>query len=688
MKRSNKGRLFVALLTFLYLFIAFMIFLLSPTTAIVVLATLVIVFIVVTWAKFATTKLKIKRALALIIGLLSVFLTIIMIMFFIVPLVLKQVPNFYNLVLDFFPSDDKTISTGYVGTTLWVLEVGNRDRVIESQYRIILDRMGASKEQMIKEIEDYLLAASSVKRNPNYLELQLRSATEKLKEYFEEVPTSPDIKKVEIYGALVSSDERIFRTKLENKIKECISPETVAVAIAHDIAARLSEEISQQGNLRDSNIYVPFTIQSRNALLKIINKYSYEFNPDKTFSEFISEIKQIVDEEINTRYLLMIPLPEGEPEKIREFIEKELVSVFPPGLFRVKIYSPGASDVNSLKAYYMTEKERSELQRYTVNFPDLERAYIVIMEEPNLRDGIKRRVEEILETYKPIGLSKEEEKYFQRFTRDFATNLASNFESYDGNWLAYTNELLDWFNVKRETKASILLTTRTFLLELKVKLRDYTNSMLEKIPNIASETFTIVFFVVIGSIYTSFYFAFFKRLAPKLYPRQYRRIAANFLRELHGNMERYILSILFIALIVGITVGLLIKFLGLGYSLLIGFWAAITNLVPVVGVIFEIVPIILLIAAQPSLSGLIILVIALIAIHSAAFIIFLKLMGDSNRVNPVMVILLVLFMGQLLGILGAFLAAPVAILLKQLWKHFFEPWLESKNSVNEASVAE
>lgn len=688
MKHSNKGRLFVALLTFLYLFIAFMIFLLSPTTAIVVLATLVIVFIVVTWAKFATTRLKIKRALALVIGLVSVFLTIIMIIFFLVPLVLKQVPNFYSLVLDFFPSDDKTISTGYVGTTLWVLEVGNHDKFIESQYRIILDRMGASKEQMVKEIEEYLLAASSVRRNPNYLELQLRSAAEKLKEYFEEELTSQNMERVEVYGALVSSDERLFRAKLESKIKEYISPESVAVAIARDIAKRLSEEISQQGNLQDNNIYVPFTIQSRNALLKIVNSYSYEFSPTKTLSELISEVKRIVDEEINTRYLLMIPLPEGEPERIREFIEKELVSVFPPGLFLVRIYSPEVNSVNSLKDYYMTEEERGVIQRYAVNFPDLNRAYIIVMEEPNLRDGIKKHVQEIVEVYKPIGLSDEEETYFEQFARDFANNLASNFESYDGNWLAYTNELLDWFNVKRETKASILLTTRTFLLELRVKLRDYTNSMLEKIPNIASETFTIVFFVVIGSVYTSFYFAFFKRLAPKLYPRQYRRIAANFLRELYGNMERYIISILFIAFMVGITVGFLIKFLGLGYSLLIGFWAAITNLVPVVGVIFEIVPIILLIAAQPSLSGLIILIIALVAIHSAAFIIFLKLMGDYNRVNPVMVILLVLFMGQLLGILGAFLAAPVAILLKQLWKHFFEPWLESENSKNKASVTE
>jgi predicted PurR-regulated permease PerM len=99
-------------------------------------------------------------------------------------------------------------------------------------------------------------------------------------------------------------------------------------------------------------------------------------------------------------------------------------------------------------------------------------------------------------------------------------------------------------------------------------------------------------------------------------------------------------------------------------------------MIPIVGVVFEIIPLILLAVSARSLLVFIGLLAALLVIHTAAFIVFLKLMRGYTRTNPVIMIFSIIFFGQVLGIVGAFLAVPLTIILKQFWEHFISPWFE------------
>jgi predicted PurR-regulated permease PerM len=134
-----------------------------------------------------------------------------------------------------------------------------------------------------------------------------------------------------------------------------------------------------------------------------------------------------------------------------------------------------------------------------------------------------------------------------------------------------------------------------------------------------------------------------------------------------------------IALIVGVVVGIVVRSMGLKYSLLMGLWAAFTNLIPIVGVPLEFIPLFLLAVSTQNLVLVLVLLIILVIVHAAAFILFLVFMKGYNRINPVIIILMIVVAGQLLGLFGAIVAVPFAIILKMMWIHFFSPMLEEED---------
>jgi len=132
-----------------------------------------------------------------------------------------------------------------------------------------------------------------------------------------------------------------------------------------------------------------------------------------------------------------------------------------------------------------------------------------------------------------------------------------------------------------------------------------------------------------------------------------------------------------VALIVGISFGVFLLFIGVKYSLLLGVWAAITNLIPIVGVVLEIIPL-LLTGVSMGLKAVVTIAIAVAVVHTTAFVIFLKLMKGYIKINPVVMIFMILLSTQIFGMIGAFIAVPLTIVIRLYWQYFIYPWLEGK----------
>lgn len=209
------------------------------------------------------------------------------------------------------------------------------------------------------------------------------------------------------------------------------------------------------------------------------------------------------------------------------------------------------------------------------------------------------------------------------------------------------------------------------------KLLQLLENIISTITKTAPQLFTFLFYVVLGSVYLLYYFSPIRKRIPYIFPKSCRREATIFLRDVYVQLRRYIFSITIVAILVGISMGFLLWFLGTKYVVLLSFWATFTNFIPIIGVFLEVVPLFLM-TFSLGLKSNIILGIGVITIHALAFLIFLKLMEGYIKINPIAIIFLIMLLSSALGMLGALIAVPSGIVLKIFWARFVTPTLNSK----------
>ncbi|MCD6362484.1 MAG: AI-2E family transporter [Synergistetes bacterium] len=209
------------------------------------------------------------------------------------------------------------------------------------------------------------------------------------------------------------------------------------------------------------------------------------------------------------------------------------------------------------------------------------------------------------------------------------------------------------------------------------KLLKLLADIISAVTKFAPHLFTFMFYVILGSIYLIYHFQFIRRRIPRIFPKSCRREATFFLRDTYIQLRQYIFSIVIVAVTVGISMGILLTYLGSKYTILLSFWAIFTNFIPIVGVFLEMVPLFLM-TFSLGLKASIILAIGVIIIHTIAFLLFLKLMEGYIRINPVAIIFLIMFFSSTLGVLGALIAVPTAVVFKIFWIRFLTPALDAK----------
>ena len=124
-----------------------------------------------------------------------------------------------------------------------------------------------------------------------------------------------------------------------------------------------------------------------------------------------------------------------------------------------------------------------------------------------------------------------------------------------------------------------------------------------------------------------------------------------------------------IAAMIGIGTGLAVQLIGLPYALALGLLAALTSLVPYLGPFIGAVPAILIGLAESPQKAVLVAVSYLLVSNVILNFVFPKVMGDAVKLPPILVITAFLAGFSLAGILGMFIAIPVAATLRILYDH-------------------
>ena len=119
------------------------------------------------------------------------------------------------------------------------------------------------------------------------------------------------------------------------------------------------------------------------------------------------------------------------------------------------------------------------------------------------------------------------------------------------------------------------------------------------------------------------------------------------------------------ALIVAIITSIVLTILRVDFSVLLGCFAGITNIIPYFGPVFGVIPAVIVALFTDGFSKAVIVLIAFVIIQQIdANLIYPKVVGSSTGLHPVFVLLAVTFGGYFWGLFGMVLAVPVVACIK------------------------
>ena len=115
------------------------------------------------------------------------------------------------------------------------------------------------------------------------------------------------------------------------------------------------------------------------------------------------------------------------------------------------------------------------------------------------------------------------------------------------------------------------------------------------------------------------------------------------------------------------------KIIGVKYAVLLGFTIGLFNMIPYFGAIIAVAISALITLITGGVSQTIVMLIVVVILQQIdANIINPKIIGDSLKISPLIVIISVTIGGAYFGVIGMFLAVPIAAVFKILVNDYID----------------
>ncbi|MFI4972510.1 MAG: AI-2E family transporter [Candidatus Dormiibacterota bacterium] len=157
----------------------------------------------------------------------------------------------------------------------------------------------------------------------------------------------------------------------------------------------------------------------------------------------------------------------------------------------------------------------------------------------------------------------------------------------------------------------------------------------------------------------------------RIVPMDYRTDFDQIWRKVRKMLYAYFRGQLIIAALIGILSGVACAALGLADPVALGLIAGITALIPYLGPFIGAVPAILFGLAAGPLKALAIAALYFAISNIILNFVYPKVMGDAVRLPPILVIVAFIAGFSWAGILGMFVAVPIAATLRILFDHIY-----------------
>ena len=204
------------------------------------------------------------------------------------------------------------------------------------------------------------------------------------------------------------------------------------------------------------------------------------------------------------------------------------------------------------------------------------------------------------------------------------------------------------------------------------RLIEYVNTVI----GVFSAVFS-VFVTIIVSIYILLERGnikeFLKKLGKAIFDNQNYTRVSKYFRKSNSILLDFIYCQIIDGILVGILVSIAMSIIGIKYSVLLGMFIGLFNIIPYFGAIIAIAISLLITLFTGGFEQTLIMAITVIIIQQIdSNIINPKILGDGLKISPILVMFAVTIGGEFFGVLGMFLAVPIIAIIKLLITDFVE----------------
>ena len=214
-----------------------------------------------------------------------------------------------------------------------------------------------------------------------------------------------------------------------------------------------------------------------------------------------------------------------------------------------------------------------------------------------------------------------------------------------------------------------------FIRDVPGNIVDNLKTTADGISNVVSTVSNIVITLVILPIFLFFLLKDDKQFIQytiKIIPPKFRRDFITVLATINEQVGSYIKGQLIVSICIGILMYIGFIIIGLDYAAILALVAAVTCIIPFIGPAIAIIPalIIALIVSPFMLIKLLVVWIVVQTLESN--FVSPNIMGKSLNIHPLTIIIVLLVMGELLGVVGLILGIPIYAIIKVIISFIFQ----------------
>jgi len=156
-----------------------------------------------------------------------------------------------------------------------------------------------------------------------------------------------------------------------------------------------------------------------------------------------------------------------------------------------------------------------------------------------------------------------------------------------------------------------------------------------------------------------------------LFPMKFAAKLREIINDIHEVLSSFIRGQLLDALIVATISSAALSAIGLNSAVLVGCFAGIANIIPYFGPIIGMVPAFIIGLFTDGIGKAVLAVVILLVLQQIdGNIIYPKIVGKQTELNPLVVLVSILFFGHFWGVVGMIIAVPIMAIIKRLFVRF------------------